>query len=275
MKNILMVIESVESASFMLEKAIRFSPDNITALCLFGSDAGFDTHSLPAEMYTANKKPISSSLVFIPSHTTADRISKVSDFLSKNSFDMTILHRPISGREKQDFSLIKAILHEAGNTSIFLCGDTHWKSTVKVLGTVDVSHTNSEHDKLNEKVIEAMASLQSHLNAELNILSVIPISRISKELDIIEPEEALAKDGDATKKELEALVRDIAKFENCAIHVTAGQAPAEIASVSRKLKASFVVMGNVDRTGIKGLIIGNTAEKILKRLSVDALIVRK
>ena len=49
----------------------------------------------------------------------------------------------------------------------------------------------------------------------------------------------------------------------------------EIPSVAKKVKADLVVLGNVGRTGLKGLVIGNTAEKILQRLAVDVLLVKQ
>jgi nucleotide-binding universal stress UspA family protein len=41
-----------------------------------------------------------------------------------------------------------------------------------------------------------------------------------------------------------------------------------------KLQADIVVMGTVARTGISGLIIGNTAETILNQLTCSVLAVK-
>ena len=54
-----------------------------------------------------------------------------------------------------------------------------------------------------------------------------------------------------------------------------GLRPKKYRLLQKKLKANIVVLGNVGRTGIKGLIVGNTAEKMLNRLAVDALIVKQ
>jgi len=47
-----------------------------------------------------------------------------------------------------------------------------------------------------------------------------------------------------------------------------------IPDTARKLKSSIVVMGAISRSGIKRLLIGNTAERILDSLSCDVLVVK-
>jgi universal stress protein E len=44
-----------------------------------------------------------------------------------------------------------------------------------------------------------------------------------------------------------------------------------ITSESARLKAQLVVMGTIGRRGVRGQVIGNTAEKVLSRLRTDVL----
>ena len=57
-------------------------------------------------------------------------------------------------------------------------------------------------------------------------------------------------------------------------HISAGFAIDAIQSVAREIDAEIVVMGAVSRSGLKRLVIGNTAERVLDRLACDALIVK-
>jgi len=54
-------------------------------------------------------------------------------------------------------------------------------------------------------------------------------------------------------------------------HLRRGAAPTVIPETAKQLQADLVVMGTVARTGIAGLLIGNTAETILEQLQCSVL----
>lgn len=58
------------------------------------------------------------------------------------------------------------------------------------------------------------------------------------------------------------------------VHLPEGSAKKVIAPLVERLQADLVVMGTVARTGISGLIIGNTAEAILDQLSCSVLAIK-
>jgi universal stress protein E len=57
-------------------------------------------------------------------------------------------------------------------------------------------------------------------------------------------------------------------------HIVLGDVPTELALAVRRLRARIVVMGAVSRSGLRRLLIGGTAERVLDRLRCDALIVK-
>lgn len=57
-------------------------------------------------------------------------------------------------------------------------------------------------------------------------------------------------------------------------HIVQGLPDREIPRVAKEIKADLVVMGTVARTGIKGVVIGNTAESILSQLECSVLAVK-
>lgn len=57
-------------------------------------------------------------------------------------------------------------------------------------------------------------------------------------------------------------------------HLPKGPAKKLIASLAAELRTDLVVMGTVARTGISGLIIGNTAEAILGQLTCSVLAIK-
>ena len=54
-------------------------------------------------------------------------------------------------------------------------------------------------------------------------------------------------------------------------HLVNGWARKEIPALIRELRADLVVMGTVARTGISGLLMGNTAEMILTQIDCSVL----
>lgn len=57
-------------------------------------------------------------------------------------------------------------------------------------------------------------------------------------------------------------------------HLVQGAAAHELPQLAKKLQVDIVVMGTVARTGIPGVIIGNTAEAILSQLNCSVLAIK-
>ena len=56
------------------------------------------------------------------------------------------------------------------------------------------------------------------------------------------------------------------------LHIKAGLPEQVISSLAAKLNADLVTIGSVRNVGIKAKLIGNTAEKIMRLLKTDLLI---
>lgn len=58
------------------------------------------------------------------------------------------------------------------------------------------------------------------------------------------------------------------------VHFREGEPERVIPEVARETDAEVVVMATVGRTGVPGLIIGNTAEAVLNRIDCSVLAVK-
>ena len=58
------------------------------------------------------------------------------------------------------------------------------------------------------------------------------------------------------------------------MHIVKGRAHEVIPNLAGETKADLVVMGTLARTGIPGLIVGNTAESILNNLNCSVLAIK-
>ena len=59
------------------------------------------------------------------------------------------------------------------------------------------------------------------------------------------------------------------------LHTIKGNAITAIPELAEKLGASLIVMGTAARTGVPGVLLGNTSEKVLARSDSSFLIVKK
>lgn len=64
------------------------------------------------------------------------------------------------------------------------------------------------------------------------------------------------------------------KFLQPRCHLVKGPARTRIPTLARRLGADLLVMGTVGRTGIAGMVIGNTAEAILREIDIAVLAIK-
>ncbi len=72
----------------------------------------------------------------------------------------------------------------------------------------------------------------------------------------------------------EKLSRDTMEYLKPQLHIVKGEAHRVIQDLAQEHKADLVVMGTVARTGIPGLIMGNTSESILNNIGCSLLAVK-
>ncbi len=73
---------------------------------------------------------------------------------------------------------------------------------------------------------------------------------------------------------IERVGKDTSDYLSPEFHMRRGTAATVIPETAKQLHADLVVMGTVARTGIAGLLIGNTAEAILEQLQCSVLAVK-
>lgn len=119
------------------------------------------------------------------------------------------------------------------------------------------------------------------------ILAAVDPAPPSDETDLFHLKAELAQKDEALDAKILKLAGSLAEREGAQLHVLlAWSAPGEglvrgelipadvIAEFAKSGRADPIVMGTVARTGIAGLLIGNTAETILQRVNCSVLAVK-
>ena len=161
--------------------------------------------------------------------------------------------------------------------AVLLVKNSHPYRHPAVLAAIDPAHAFAKPARLDGAVLREGHALSRHLRGSLHAVHAyapIPIDSVPARgvtpaiIDGI----ALQSERTARKHFERALARTrIAKSHRYLV----GRHPIDaIAEAARKSRSAIVVMGAISRSGIKQLLIGNTAERIIDELSCDILVVK-
>lgn len=148
-----------------------------------------------------------------------------------------------------------------------------WKKRARIVAAIDFSTDVKSKLRLNDKIIKQAKMLCAELNEDLHIAFAITVPEVLADLDLINPRQYASE----KRKSLEPSISAFCKkhsIDRNSVHLKQGPAEKVIPSIANQLKADLVVAGTVGRKGIKGKLIGNTAEAILSNLYTDCLTVR-
>ncbi len=149
-----------------------------------------------------------------------------------------------------------------------------------IIAAVDPTH---EHDKpmaLDQAIVDAARSIAGPTNGEVHLLHTYEkLTGIGKAANraiksTILPIDELEKRIQETHREaLNALAAENG-FDKEHTHQLPGRTREILPTYTRSKNADLVVMGALARWGIRRMVIGSTAERVLDHLPCDVLIVR-
>lgn len=150
-----------------------------------------------------------------------------------------------------------------------------------ILAAVDPSPSDEEADALNIKILDLATSLAHREHCELFILhtwsypleSHVRSGRVSVSQSKLDEWVRVVRD--AHRRSLGELLQ-LYDLENQKhqVYMLKGEAGNLIPALAAAKEIELIVMGTVSRTGIAGLLIGNTAEKVLRQVDCSVLTVK-
>ena len=134
-----------------------------------------------------------------------------------------------------------------------------------VLATMDVDHLDQEHRALQGNVMDYTAELCRLFQAELHVVSAYSAPALPLADPAIGIDQAIAQH-----------CHDQHEYELAERHLHIGEGPAKtlIPRVANEQGAVLTVVGTIGRSGLGGILVGNTAETVLDRLNSDVLILK-
>ena len=154
--------------------------------------------------------------------------------------------------------------------------------TARILALVDPDAGDPVRDSLNGLVLQLATSLARREDAELHVghawdLVGEGMLRSSPHLGLAghEVDQMVTAAEEAQREQLRLLLdQHEATRAAATVHVVRGEPARVLPGLVDRLHVSLIVMGTVSRTGIRGLIIGNTAETILRSVRCSVLAVK-
>jgi nucleotide-binding universal stress UspA family protein len=171
-----------------------------------------------------------------------------------------------------------------GNTGIRLlrkCPCAVWlvtPSRVKfqhVLGCVDTSTEDTLDAELNDAVFELAKSISHYHGGLFSIVhawSVWNALFLQRRMDPDEFKQMVKKNHDHTEMHLDKFLKEHGSdVHDDNVHLIEGEPADAISRFAVKNDVDLVVMGTVARSGVAGMVMGNTAEQILSRMECSVL----
>ncbi len=159
-----------------------------------------------------------------------------------------------------------------------------------VLAAVDGGEPGNQktEDALNQQILELSFSLCEESKAELHVVHawnapyLTVYSKTRAGIPKQDIENYVRDEKRVHRNWLNRLMRRAAKWVNADVfgsvkrhtHLRQGFASEEVTALIAELESDLIVLGTVARTGLSGLIMGNTAEEILDQATCSILAVK-
>jgi len=144
-------------------------------------------------------------------------------------------------------------------------------SEINENGSVLVSHDLSPVSTL---ALELGASLSELQNADLHVLHVVDRSRYSDLTAVDAVFSLLADQKSLAKHQISSELQELKSTRTPRIAIEDGDAAELVLKYIEENGIGLIAMGTIGRSGISGMITGNTAERLLPRIPCSVLAVK-
>ncbi len=157
---------------------------------------------------------------------------------------------------------------------VYIAARKGWRKKSTILATVDFDARSKDQQALNAEVVESAALLAQRLGSELHICHVIAVSQVLKDMDLVDTNKLRRNFNDKSRDRLLAFAAQHGVAAE-RVHIAVGSPYREIPRQANRLKAELVVMGGFGRQGVRGAMLGNTAEQVISVLRTDVVVIRR
>ena len=298
-KNILVVNGPAATRGYILERAITLAQRNGAQLTVMDAVAGMRQNILTS-VFSASSQKLNELFVLERQKQLAEQLSST----IRNGLhpDVSVvvgtpfieISRAVLGN-KHDLVMMAAEGYEGlrgrffGSTALHLmrkCPCPVWvmksaehKTFAGIMAAVDPDPSDKTKHELNIKIMDLATSLARQEQSALHVVHAwshwrdhfIPYIEISaRQFDQLTRELIMQR-----RRDLTALVEGYSlKDLDSHVHFLLDEPDSAVPALAARLHIELIVMGTVCRTGLPGLLIGNTAENVLGQVNCSVLAVK-
>lgn len=145
-----------------------------------------------------------------------------------------------------------------------------------IIAAVKFGNQDTDHKDLNRIIMSQAVAIAKLFGSSIQVVNSVPLPSIPMGYSATEPSghqiiKGLEQDHRSQAIEL-AQAFDLP--EDC-VTVIEGQTEAVVNKMAEQANAGIVILGSVARSGLAGLFIGNTAERVLEESGTDVLVLKQ
>ncbi|GAB3022628.1 universal stress protein [Bowmanella dokdonensis] len=195
----------------------------------------------------------------------------VQEYCKQHNFDMVLK----TGHRSEGLFYTPTDWHllRTSQIPVMLVAEKKWRKQHNVLVALDMGSKLQSKQALNRQLLSAAVDWSRNFGGQVHCVYCVPVSPVLKDLMGISNKQA-ARDA---KKQYLPIIQEMAgdfAIDKHHVHIKAGEPDKVLPSVAADINAGLVVIGTVGRKGVKGQLLGNTAEKILALLKTDVMAIQ-
>lgn len=174
--------------------------------------------------------------------------------------------------------LRRLVLGSTGKKMLRSCPSPVWVTSSQDDGAVRKILATTDFSEISDQAVKTAAEIASQFKAELHVLHSVPqlAEPIYRGIPLPPGEEGSwqANVNDSCRRTLNESLHKLGltkSIEPDHVHLVQGPANLTIQSAVQELGIDLLVMGTAARQGLSGILIGNTAEKLLPHLTCSVL----
>lgn len=150
-----------------------------------------------------------------------------------------------------------------------------WASN-RILASIDATTHDEAHQRINENILDYAEHLADHLSTDLHLVNAVP--QLALALAMV-PEAPIPSDIQPSLMEehRKACEQYAHKYslKPQQIHIEEGETDQVVATVVEDIDADLLLVGSVGRSGLSGLLLGNSSEALVDQVLCDLLIIKE
>jgi universal stress protein E len=145
----------------------------------------------------------------------------------------------------------------------------------RILASIDATSHDEGHRLINENILDFAEHLADHFSTDLHLVNSYPMVALAFAMvpEVTAPDDIQKYITEQHKVECEHYAEKYS-INDDHIHITEGDPEDVVEVMAKEIEADLVVIGTVAREGISGVLLGNTAERIVDRVSADVLVIK-